>query len=94
MRAIAYDQLTQLIGLGSPTMRLITPDKNTAKLEKRGFVVGLGGAFCITSAGLRQLADEMDRGNVARAIDKMKAENDERRRRRQLREDMRERPNA
>jgi hypothetical protein len=69
---VGKDQLRMLIMLGSPTMTLITPGKSERGLIARGLLrQDKGGACCITSAGLRVLADEMETGRVTSALDAM-----------------------
>lgn len=72
---IGRHQLRLLILTASPTCVLVTPDRSSAGLVKRGLLIEDNAAGCtITPAGLRALADEMEAGRVATAIDKMKAD--------------------
>lgn len=65
-----------LVVLGSPTMSLVVPGPETRPMVKNGLLqVDERGAFArITAPGLRALADEMDKGRVASALERMKAE--------------------
>jgi hypothetical protein len=78
MRMMAFDKLCQLIGMASPTSRLITPDKNTTALIAGGLIAEDNQGFAITANGLRSLADQMEAGHVKRAIDRLKREHRER----------------
>jgi hypothetical protein len=72
---IGKDQLQMLVMLGSPTRSLITPGKSQRGLVAKGLLrQDNGGACCITPAGLRVLADEMEAGRVTDALARMKAE--------------------
>lgn len=62
-------QLRTLMMIGSPTMRLLTPDRSATALVRRGLCRQCeSGAVCITPAGLRVLADEMEAGRVDDAL--------------------------
>lgn len=72
---IGKDQLQMLVMLGSPTRSLIVPGRSERGLIAKGLLrQDDGGACCITPAGLRALADEMEAGNVADALERMKAD--------------------
>lgn len=59
-------QLDILRKLGGLHLILLTPDKATEGLRRRGLVSGEEGRPChITSDGLRALADAVDQGRVA-----------------------------
>lgn len=71
-------QLRMLMVMGSPTMRLITPNETSRALAKRGLITDRdGGAFRITAAGLRALADEMDAGRIASTLTDMRKEQEQ-----------------
>jgi hypothetical protein len=77
---IGKDQLQMLVMLGSPTRSLITPGKSERGLVAKGLLrQDNGGACCITPAGLRVLADEMEAGRVTDALARMKADAERRR---------------
>lgn len=78
MRAMAFDKLCQLMGMASPTCRLITPDKNTTVLIASGLVKEDDRGFAITPNGLRALADQMEAGHVVACISRLKREQKER----------------
>lgn len=67
---IGKKQLRTLIMLGSPTMLLLVPGKSERGLIKRGLLRESepGKACCISPAGLRVLANEMDAGRVEDAL--------------------------
>jgi hypothetical protein len=71
---IGKNQLELLIALGSPTMSLVVPCKESNALVKRGLLRadGNGSFACITSAGLRALADDLDSGRVMGALENIK----------------------
>lgn len=72
---VGINQLQVLIVLGSPTMLMPVPGKAEAALVRRGFLrADAHGCVCITAAGLRLLADEMDAGRVKNALELMAAE--------------------
>lgn len=74
---IGKDQLETLIALGSPTCLLLTTSgRGTAGLVKKGLLRERepGRACCITPAGLRVLADEMEAGRVEDALERIKKE--------------------
>lgn len=73
---IGDNQLRVLVMLGSPTMSMVVPGRETRSMVKNGLlqVSPTGGFACITAAGLRKLADEMDKGRVASALERMKAD--------------------
>lgn len=68
-------QLSYLIMLGSPTCTLVVGDTVTDAMVRRGWLrqdrprVGI----CITPAGLRALADEMEAGRVRDGLQRMEA---------------------
>jgi F0F1-type ATP synthase epsilon subunit len=54
-----------LRALASPSCALIVPDKVALSLVKRGLLKTEDGGFaCITPAGLRVLADELESGRI------------------------------
>lgn len=64
-----------LVMLGTPTRSVITPGKSEQGLVAKGLLrQDKGGACCITPAGLRALADEMEAGRVVDALKRMKAD--------------------
>jgi F0F1-type ATP synthase epsilon subunit len=67
-------QLETLVMLGSPTMSMVVPGTTERGLIQRGLLkVGETGGFaCITPTGLRVLADAMEAGKVADALERMK----------------------
>lgn len=69
-------QLETLVMLGSPTMSLVVPGKECRSLIANGLLQtsDTGGFACITPKGLRALAEEMDRGRVASALERIKAD--------------------
>lgn len=69
-------QLETLMALGSPTMSLVVPGKECRGLIARGLLQAspTGGFACITAKGLRALADEMDKGRVASALERITAD--------------------
>lgn len=70
-------QLETLVALGSPTMTLLAPGPETRSMVKNGLLRQRApneGAVCITAAGLRKMADEMDAGRVADALTRMESE--------------------
>jgi len=77
---IGQRQLRILIMIASPTRVLITIDRVSAALVKRGLIRELvpGGACCITPAGLRLLADEMEAGRVDDALEAIRKDADAR----------------
>lgn len=75
MRTVGFGKLCQLMGTASPTSRLITPDRDTDDLVRRGLMHNFGdGGYGITANGLRQLADEMNGGFTHRAIERLQRE--------------------
>jgi hypothetical protein len=66
MTALGSKQLQLLMALGSPGFALVVPDKRSRSLQKRGLLVprfpGSDGFLRITPAGLRVLAEAMERG--------------------------------
>jgi hypothetical protein len=76
MVRVGDNQLRVLVMLGSPTMSLVVPGKECRSLIANGLlqVSPTGGFACITPKGLRALADEMDKGRVASALERMKAD--------------------
>jgi hypothetical protein len=72
--ALGEKQLDLLRKLCSLTRVLITPDKVSASLVRRGLLRETpdGAALCISPDGLRAIADAMEAGRVYDAIDKMK----------------------
>lgn len=69
---VGRDQLRTLIMCGSPTMLLLTEDRASRALVKRGLLRSDGRISAITPAGLRVLANEMEAGRVADALERMK----------------------
>jgi F0F1-type ATP synthase epsilon subunit len=67
-------QLQTLVMLGSPTMSMIVPGKAERAMIARGLLKcsATGGFACITPAGLRVLADEMEAGRVDDALERMR----------------------
>jgi hypothetical protein len=67
-------QLKLLAGLGSPFTLLVVGDALSASLVKRGLLEATGRSgdsfFRITPAGLRELADALDRGDLEQFVDK------------------------
>jgi hypothetical protein len=66
MTALGPKQLQMLMSLGSPGFALVVPDKLSLSLQKRGLLTprfsGSDGFLRITPAGLRVLAEAMERG--------------------------------
>ncbi len=81
MKRIGSRQLELLIAAASPCALLLTTDKVSAALVRRGFFRERepGGACCISPAGLRVLADEMEAGRVDDALVRMKKDVEARR---------------
>lgn len=78
MARIGKKQLRTLMSLGAPHMVLITPDKVSESLVRRGLLkhdshVPESKACRITPDGLRVLADEMEAGRVDDLIESLKA---------------------
>jgi hypothetical protein len=72
---LGKNQLQRLKILGCPGTAQIVGCKITASLERRGLVRSDKGDFvCITPAGLRVLADEMEAGRVSDALEWAKKE--------------------
>jgi hypothetical protein len=73
---IGDNQLQVLVMLGRPTMSMVVPGRECRSLIKNGLlqVSPSGGFACITATGLRALADEMDKGRVASALERIKAD--------------------
>lgn len=73
---VGDNQLRVLVMLGSPTMSLVVPGKECRSLIANGLLQTHpdGGFACITAKGLRVLADEMDKGRVASALERIKAD--------------------
>ncbi len=70
---IGIHQLRLLIMTGSPTCILLTPDRSSDGLVKRGLLRKReDGACSVTPAGLRALADEMEAGRVEDALELMR----------------------
>lgn len=63
---LGQKQLETLAALGSPGMAMVVPDKVTLSLVKHGLLrVTESNSFaCITPAGLRRLADELEAGHI------------------------------
>ena len=80
-------QLQMLIMLASPTCVLLTPGRSEAGLVKRGLLKERepGRACTITPAGLRALAEAMEAGLIEDAIELMRKQADERKKRREER---------
>jgi hypothetical protein len=90
---IGKDQLQMLVMLGSPIRSLITPGKSERGLVAKGLLrQDDGGACCITPAGLRALADEMEAGRVDDALERMRKDVAERQARIAARETARAEP--
>lgn len=81
---LGLQQLRILILVASPTCVMMTPDKVSAALVRRGLLRqdhyrdrdgrDRAGSCAITPEGLRALAAAMEAGRVAGALDRMKAE--------------------
>lgn len=72
---LGKNQLERLAALGSPSTAQIVGCKITRSLQKRGLLRANNDAFfCITPAGLRVLADEMESGRVEGALEWAKRE--------------------
>lgn len=70
---IGKNQIKTLVVLGSPTMAMVVPGETELGLIKRGLLrTRDGGMACITPAGLRVLADEMEAGRVDDALERMR----------------------
>ena len=80
---IGKNQLQLLVTLGSPAVLMLAPSKEARGLVKRGLLREREGgkACCITPAGLRALADEMEAGRVDDALEAMRKQVAERQRR-------------
>ena len=62
-------QLQLLAQLASPTVFLVTPDRRSASLVRRGLLREVvSGACCITPAGLRRLADAIEAGQLVDSL--------------------------
>jgi hypothetical protein len=74
--SIGKRQLETLVTLGSPKFAMVVPDKCALSLVKRGLLrTADSGAFaCITPAGLRVLAAEMEAGRVDGALERIRKE--------------------
>jgi hypothetical protein len=72
---LGKNQREKLTVLGCPTTAQIVPCKVALSLVKRGLLrMHKGGFACITPAGLRVLADELEAGRVEGAIEWAKRE--------------------
>lgn len=71
---IGKRQLELLVVLGNPTCALVVPDKCALSLVARGLlkVTERDNFACITAAGLRALAAEMEAGRVDDAIERIR----------------------
>lgn len=71
---IGKHQLRTLIMLGSPGCLLLTPGRSEQGMVARGLLRerAPGKACCITPAGLRALADEMEAGRVDDALEQIR----------------------
>ncbi len=71
---IGKNQLETLIALGSPTRLLLVPGRAEKGLVVKGLLRERepGKACCISPAGLRVLADEMEAGRVDDALEAMR----------------------
>lgn len=71
---VGKNQLQILIMLGSPATLLLAPDRLVRGMVSRGLLRerAPGKACCITPAGLRRLADEMQAGRVDDALEAMR----------------------
>ena len=75
MRPLGKNQLDILRALGTPSAAMVVPCKTALSLVKRGLLRTDKGAFaCITPAGLRALADELEVGRVEGAHEWAKKE--------------------
>jgi len=98
MARLGQHQLESLMSVASPTMLMVTPGKVERGLVAAGLLVErrvfgpplpgkpLCGAVGISAAGLRRLADEMDAGRVANALEHWARVAAERRQARERRE--------
>lgn len=72
--ALGKRQLKLLAGMGSPFSWLIVGDRLSDSLAKRGLLKprsdGSYSFFRITPAGLRTLADALERGELEQFVDK------------------------
>jgi hypothetical protein len=74
-RPISDEQLWTLIILATPTMVLLGGSgRSDRALIKRGFLHDGDGGITIGPAGLRRLADEMEKGRVATVMEAKRAE--------------------
>lgn len=75
MSRVGHDQLRILMMTASPFSILVTEDRASRGLVKRGLLSqGRHGGMTITADGLRVLADQMDAGAVADKLAELKAE--------------------
>jgi hypothetical protein len=80
---LGKNQRERLTALGCPTTAQVVGCAVTRSLAKRGLLRSDGdGFFCITPAGLRWLADELEAGRIEGALEwaKRKREENEARR--------------
>ena len=82
MSRLGDQQIRLLIVLATPDRGLLTPDKVSASLVRRGLLAEdkPGGCSVITPAGLRALADAMEAGRVKHCLDRMREDHEKRRR--------------
>lgn len=80
MRPLGKYQTRLLVVLGSPTRAMVVPDATAKSLVARGLLRERepDGMVCITPAGLRALADEMEAGRVDDALDAIRKDVDAR----------------
>lgn len=69
-----------LAALGSPSMVLLIGDSVSASLARRGLVREdeLRGSCCITPAGMRALADELESGRITDGLERTKRQREKR----------------
>jgi hypothetical protein len=81
---IGKNQLQLLATLASPTVLMLAPSKEARGLVKRGLLRERepGKSCCITPAGLRALACEIEAGRVDDALEAMRKQVAEREKRR------------
>lgn len=65
-----------LTGIGCPTTFYVTGERHTRTLIERGYARSIApdgdGWVCITPAGLRRLADELEAGRVVQGLPERK----------------------
>lgn len=74
MARLGKNQIELLTVLGCPGNSLVVPSKTALSLVRRGLLktADCGGFACITPAGLRALANEMESGRVADAVERIR----------------------